>query len=138
MHLPICPLGLGYAAEQAVLPVHLPSLHFLFLMMLPSSLPAEAGVSPSARAALLHEWEEHEAQLLDSGMPEEAGFELPGTVLIPPAEKSVIDEVWSRGRWLLGLLVLQSTSSFVLDSYQQVPAAACFPCSACSATSYLP
>jgi hypothetical protein len=26
--------------------------------------------------------------------------------------------VWSRGRWLLGLLVLQSTSSFVLDSYQ--------------------
>lgn len=25
-----------------------------------------------------------------------------------------------RGRWLLGLLVLQSTSSFVLDSYQEL------------------
>lgn len=25
-----------------------------------------------------------------------------------------------RGRWLLGLLVLQSTSSFVLDSYQDL------------------
>lgn len=25
-----------------------------------------------------------------------------------------------RGRWLLGLLILQSTSSFVLDQYQQL------------------
>jgi hypothetical protein len=28
--------------------------------------------------------------------------------------------LWLRGRWLLGLLVLQSTSSFVLDSYQDL------------------
>jgi len=28
--------------------------------------------------------------------------------------------VCCRGRWLLGLLVLQSTSSFVLDSYQDL------------------
>lgn len=40
-------------------------------------------------------------------MPDEAGFELPGTALIPPAEKTVAEEVWSRGKWLLGLLVLQ-------------------------------
>eukprot|EP00191_Tetraselmis_sp_GSL018_P008131 CAMPEP_0177608838 /NCGR_PEP_ID=MMETSP0419_2-20121207/18707_1 /TAXON_ID=582737 /ORGANISM="Tetraselmis sp., Strain GSL018" /LENGTH=242 /DNA_ID=CAMNT_0019103599 /DNA_START=516 /DNA_END=1244 /DNA_ORIENTATION=+ len=33
---------------------------------------------------------------------------------------SVADEAWSRGRWLLSLLVLQSTSSMVLDSYQQL------------------
>lgn len=67
---------------------------------------AEAG-SPAALEARLHEWEEHEAKLLDSGMPDEAGFELPGTALIPPAEKTVAEEVWSRGKWLLGLLVLQ-------------------------------
>jgi len=33
---------------------------------------------------------------------------------------SVADEAWARGRWLLALLVLQSTSSMVLDSYQQL------------------
>lgn len=32
----------------------------------------------------------------------------------------VLDEVWTRGRWLLGLLVLQSSSSFVLDHYQEL------------------
>jgi hypothetical protein len=31
-----------------------------------------------------------------------------------------VEEAWSRGRWLLGLLVLQSMSSFVLDSYQEL------------------
>jgi hypothetical protein len=31
-----------------------------------------------------------------------------------------VAEAWSRGRWLLGLLVLQSMSSFVLDSYQDL------------------
>jgi len=30
----------------------------------------------------------------------------------------VLDEVYSRGRWLIGLLVLQSSSSFVLDNFQ--------------------
>lgn len=33
---------------------------------------------------------------------------------------SVLSEAWSRGKWLLGLLVLQSMSSVVLDSYQQL------------------
>lgn len=77
----------------------------------------EAGPSPSGRAAMLYDWEVHEAQLLDEGMPEDE-LELPGTANIAPVEKTVVAEVWSRGRWLLGLLVLQSTSSFVLDSYQ--------------------
>lgn len=39
---------------------------------------------------------------------------------VPPPERSAVDEAWSRGRWLLGLLLLQSLSSFVLDSYQQL------------------
>jgi hypothetical protein len=38
----------------------------------------------------------------------------------PPAELPVWREALVRGRWLLGLLVLQSTSSFVLDSYQDL------------------
>lgn len=32
----------------------------------------------------------------------------------------VFSEAWSRGKWLLGLLVLQSSSSFVLDHYQKL------------------
>jgi Mg/Co/Ni transporter MgtE len=38
------------------------------------------------------------------------------------AEKldSVLSEAWSRGKWLLGLLVLQSMSSVVLDSYHEL------------------
>lgn len=31
---------------------------------------------------------------------------------------SSVREAWTRGRWLLGLLVLQSSSSFVLDRYE--------------------
>ena len=66
-----------------------------FLGPLPPPLPAaESGnLTPTERAALLHEWEEHEARLLDSGMPEDGGFELPGTMQIPPADKTVAEEV---------------------------------------------
>jgi Mg/Co/Ni transporter MgtE len=32
----------------------------------------------------------------------------------------VLAEAWSRGKWLLGLLVLQSMSSVVLDKYQDL------------------
>ncbi|GIL84824.1 hypothetical protein Vretimale_14370 [Volvox reticuliferus] len=37
-----------------------------------------------------------------------------------PASMPVIDEALTRGRWLLGLLIVQSTSSFVLDAYQDL------------------
>lgn len=84
------------------------------------SLDEEVALNADESLARLHEWEQHEADLLDSGMTEEVFFELPGVLNIPPVEKSVVLEVWSRGRWLLGLLVLQSTSSFVLDHYQQL------------------
>ncbi len=46
-------------------------------------LSAEAGPSPSGRAAMLYDWEVHEAQLLDEGMPEDE-LELPGTANIAP------------------------------------------------------
>jgi hypothetical protein len=32
-------------------------------------------------------------------------------------EDEVLSEAWSRGRWLLGLLILQSISSVVLDRW---------------------
>lgn len=35
-------------------------------------------------------------------------------------QKSAIVEAYDRGKWLIGLLVLQSSSSFVLDSYQDL------------------
>ncbi|CAM9520727.1 unnamed protein product [Discosporangium mesarthrocarpum] len=35
-------------------------------------------------------------------------------------EISFVTEAYERGKWLLGLLVLQSTSSFVLDHYQSL------------------
>ena len=34
--------------------------------------------------------------------------------------KTAIGEAYERGKWLVGLLVLQSSSSFVLDSYQDL------------------
>mmetsp|Transcript_3596 Transcript_3596/g.10445 ORF Transcript_3596/g.10445 Transcript_3596/m.10445 type:complete len:282 (-) Transcript_3596:348-1193(-) len=50
---------------------------------------------------------------------------LEGQQSLPPAvapvsTQSALSEVWTRGRWLLGLLVLQSASSAVLDSYQDL------------------
>ena len=35
-------------------------------------------------------------------------------------QKSAVIEAYDRGKWLIGLLVLQSSSSFVLDSYQDL------------------
>lgn len=34
--------------------------------------------------------------------------------------RTAIEEAYDRGKWLVGLLVLQSSSSFVLDSYQEL------------------
>ncbi|GLI66655.1 hypothetical protein VaNZ11_010583 [Volvox africanus] len=66
-------------------------------------------------------------QLCDEGLPDTdmCGLDLdwqgerqPSTQT--PASMPVIDEALSRGRWLLGLLIVQSTSSFVLDAYQDL------------------
>lgn len=55
------------------------------------------------------------AALCDSGLPDAGVCDL---VDLPPADPPILAEAWARGRWLLGLLALQSTSSFVLDAYQ--------------------
>ncbi len=54
------------------------------------------------------------AALCDSGLPDAGVCEL---VDLPPADPPILAEAWARGRWLLSLLALQSTSSFVLDAY---------------------
>lgn len=54
--------------------------------------------------------------LCDSGLPDTEMCAIDDS----PLQAPVIDEALSRGRWLLGLLILQSTSSFVLDQYQEL------------------
>lgn len=84
---------------------------------LPAALDDEVTTLP---ASTLEEWGKKEAARCDSGDPDVELCELPGIINTPPKERSAADEAWSRGRWLLGLLVLQSMSSFVLDSYQDL------------------
>ena len=82
-------------------------------------LPAAPCAPAETEAPLaLQEWERREAARCDAGDPDLELCEL--FLETPPAERSVVEEAWSRGRWLLGLLVLQSSSSFVLDSYQEL------------------
>ena len=109
--------------------------------------------SEAAAAASLEEWGRSEAARCDDGDPDLELCELPGIISTPPRERSAAAEAWSRGRWLLGLLVLQSMSSFVLDSYQDllrehlvvtlfltmlVRAAADFPPRSCACTPPIP
>ncbi|GAX82040.1 hypothetical protein CEUSTIGMA_g9468.t1 [Chlamydomonas eustigma] len=54
--------------------------------------------------------------LCDSGLPDVDEC----LIAEPPPATSPIAEAWSRGRWLMGLLIFQSTSSFVLDRYQDL------------------
>jgi len=41
-------------------------------------------------------------------------------IAIVPVEPAWMVEAWTRGRWLVGLLILQSTSSFVLGLYEDL------------------
>jgi hypothetical protein len=43
---------------------------------------------------------------------------LPPPLHVPPAADTVLDEAASRGRWLVGLLVVQSLSSVVLERFE--------------------
>lgn len=81
----------------------------------PPSLSAaeRGGVVPQITNAS----EESVARLCDSGLPD---MEVCDVLLTPSVQKDVLEEAWSRGRWLLGLLVLQSMSSVVLENYQQL------------------
>ncbi|KAJ9518575.1 hypothetical protein QJQ45_018604, partial [Haematococcus lacustris] len=55
-------------------------------------------------------------QLCDSGLPDVDMCEITEAAPAFPA----LAEAWVRRRWLLGLLALQSTSSFVLNAYQDL------------------
>ncbi|PRW55900.1 Magnesium transporter [Chlorella sorokiniana] len=87
---------------------------------LAAAVEDEVGSLEQWREAQLEEWGKKEAARCDSGDPDLEFCELPGIINTPPAERSAAEEAWSRGRWLLGLLVLQSMSSVVLDSYQEL------------------
>ena len=69
----------------------------------------------------IREWGAKEAQRCDDGDPDLELCELPEIIdSVVPLNRSTIEETISRGRWLVGLLVLQSSSSFILDSYQEL------------------
>lgn len=69
----------------------------------------------------MREWGAKEAQRCDNGDPDLELCELPEVIdSVIPATRSTVEEAISRGRWLVGLLVLQSSSSFILDSYQEL------------------
>ena len=85
-------------------------------------ITAELGTRSDWRSSTeLEEWGRKEAARCDSGDPDLEFCGLPSIVAAaPPVERGAVDEAWSRGRWLLGLLVLQSMSSVVLDRYQEL------------------
>ncbi|KAK9868047.1 hypothetical protein WJX84_002663 [Apatococcus fuscideae] len=55
--------------------------------------------------------------LCDGGLPDN---DVCNVIAAMPVNAPVLREAWTRGRWLLGLLVLQSMSSVVLDRYQEL------------------
>jgi len=75
----------------------------------------------SNERAALREWGAREAERCDGGDPDLELCELPEVLESgAPVDRTTVEEAVSRGRWLVGLLVLQSSSSFILDSYQEL------------------
>lgn len=82
--------------------------------------------------ASLGEWETSQSERCDTGDPTlelcttsfgEESIDIDEDASVVVAEnpgKSPIGEAYDRGKWLVGLLILQSSSSFVLDSYQEL------------------
>ena len=89
------------------------------LPSLPSQSPAS--LNDDTLSASVREWGAKEAKRCDGGDPDLELCELPEVIdSVAPIPRSTIEEAISRGRWLVGLLVLQSSSSFILDSYQEL------------------
>ena len=61
---------------------------------------------------------EKRKELCDSGSPDVD--ECAAVFDTEPPSMTPVEEALVRGRWLLGLLVLQSSSSFILDRYQDL------------------
>jgi Mg/Co/Ni transporter MgtE len=77
-----------------------------------------AGAAPPDRNATPLATDAELAQLCDSGLPDTDLCDV--SMVKPKPRASAVDEAWSRGKWLLGLLAVQSTSSFVLDAYSDL------------------
>ncbi|KAF5828919.1 hypothetical protein DUNSADRAFT_16831 [Dunaliella salina] len=60
---------------------------------------------------------ESRRELCDSGLPDVEMCDLED---MRPPQFSAVEEAIVRGKWLLGLLIVQSTSSFVLSSYEEL------------------
>jgi cation transporter-like permease len=74
-------------------------------------------------SSTLRRWAAQEASRCDGGDPDLELCELPEVRDAPQSiysKSSTLQEALNRGRWLVGLLVLQSSSSFILDSYQEL------------------
>ena len=53
-------------------------------------------------------------------LPAVGEAQLDGADAAASVSRSAVSEAYERGKWLVGLLVLQSSSSFVLDKYQDL------------------
>jgi hypothetical protein len=81
-------------------------------------------LDPARSSASLADWADRAAAACEDGDPDVELCDLPEVLAAPPRlpglDRSATAEALSRGRWLLGLLVLQSSSSFILDAYQDL------------------
>ena len=68
----------------------------------PARPPARFIIPHAELEASLEEWGKKEAARCDSGDPDIELCELPGIINTPPAERSAVDEAWSRGRRATG------------------------------------
>ena len=75
-------------------------------------------VSPRDAVRDLAESADQRGAAVDTLPVDEAGLDVTGTGA--SISRSAISEAYERGKWLVGLLVLQSSSSFVLDKYQDL------------------
>lgn len=103
------PLPLLLAAASAAAnrplaePGHAPSPSTLstrpHLPARPADLAALGDVRAAQQLERLEEWGKKEAARCDAGDPDLEFCELPGIIDTPPAERSAVEEAWSRGRW---------------------------------------
>ena len=86
-------------------------------------LDRAADLDPARSSASLADWGDRAAAACEDGDPDVELCDLPEVLAaprLPGLDRSAAAEALSRGRWLLGLLVLQSSSSFILDAYQDL------------------
>lgn len=97
-----------------------------------ASVPISGEVGADGASQLPKEYIDHQLSDIRKGLLSTADFgdDLEGACNLglpdlycsilptPPPELSAVTEAFNRGKWLMGLLILQSTSSIVLDRYE--------------------